>query len=501
MSLHLGTARGRVALGLLLGTTALAGLAGPALAAPADDLARRLEALEKSLAAQSRQLQQQQELIEAQAAQIQDLKRTANATTADIKKTADEAPKLALSNGRATVSSGDGKSSVSLRGLLQYDAAYYAQKARSGVADLSSGSGFRRARIGFDGKLFSDWSYALQYDLGGSGTEGSRLADAYLQYDGLAPVRLRSGSFATPQGLDDQTSATDLLFLERAAPAEAARGIAGADGRKNLLSISANGEDYYAVASWSLARVGDAATFDAQNAAVGRLAYRVYKDQDTNVVLSAGGNYIFKLADTVSAPASNSPITLQNTVENNVDTTRLVSTGAINAKSATIWGLEAGANWKNLYGQGGYFGYKINRRDTLPDPSFDGWYLQASWVLTGEARRYNTATAVWQTPRPAKPFDLQKGDFGAWELAARYSKLTLDYRAGDDGLAIVTGSGGIRGGSQEGWTVGLNWYPNSVIRILLNYQHVDVARLNAAAPFTDIGQKVDILSARAQLAF
>src|SRR4051812_19667904 len=92
----------------LLGTTLLAGLAQAAAAAPADDLQRRLDALEKALSVQSRQIQQQQEMIDAQAAQIQDLKRTATATTADIKKTADEAPKLTVSNGRPTFASGDG---------------------------------------------------------------------------------------------------------------------------------------------------------------------------------------------------------------------------------------------------------------------------------------------------------------------------------------------------------------------------------------------------------
>lgn len=501
MSIQLGKVRKGVALAVLLGTTVLAGFAGPALAAPADDLARRLEALEKNLAAQSRQLQQQQELIEAQAAQIQDLKRTASATTADLRKAADEAPKLAVANGRPTFSSGDGKTTIALRALLQYDAAYYAQKAGAAVADLSSGTGFRRARLGFDGRMFADWSYALLYDMGGSGTEGSKLADAYLQYDGIAPLRLRTGAFATPQGIEDQTSSGDLLFMERAAPTELARGVAGADGRKNLISAFASDDDYYAAASWSLARVGDAATLDAQNAAVGRLAYRVHKDPNSNVVLSASGSHIWKLADAQQTPAVNSPVTLQNTLENNVDTTRLVSTGAVNAKDATIWGLEAAANWKNLYGHGGYFRYSIDRRDALPDPSFDGWFLQASWVLTGEARRYNSAAAAWQTPRPGKPLDLKTGDLGAFELAARYSTLDLDYRAGASGLAIATGSGGIRGGRQEGWTVGLNWYPNSVVRVLLNYQHLDVDRLNAATPFTDVGQKVDILSARAQLAF
>src|SRR4051812_6489545 len=74
-SLSLGTSGKSAIRAVLLGSTVLVGLAQGALAAPADDLQRRLEALEKNLALQSKQIQQQQELIEQQSVQIQDLKR------------------------------------------------------------------------------------------------------------------------------------------------------------------------------------------------------------------------------------------------------------------------------------------------------------------------------------------------------------------------------------------------------------------------------------------
>ncbi len=48
---------------------------------------------------------------------------------------------------------------------------------------------------------------------------------------------------------------------------------------------------------------------------------------------------------------------------------------------------------------------------------------KASWVITGESRKYNAGAAAFARPVPAHPFDPINGErgWGAWELAARYS--------------------------------------------------------------------------------
>jgi phosphate-selective porin OprO/OprP len=495
--------------GLLLSGVSIAALSGPAFAADARD--ERIKALEQKLDAligEIKSLKQEQAADKAAndtlTNQVVDLKRGQAAAIADVQTQKAADPKFTFANGRPTFSSPDGKSTVAIRTLLQYDATHFSQNNRGASGtDLNSGSNFRRARIGIDGKALGDWSYSFLYDLGGSGTEGSRVSDAYIQYDGIAPFHFRVGAFATPQGIEDQTSTSGLLFLERAGPADLARSIAGADGRKNILSIIAYENDYYGAITWSAARAGDAAVFDQQQAAVGRLSYRVFKDQDTNVIVSANGSYVFKTADTAAGPAGPSAITFQEGPENTVDGTRLISTGGINARKAYVWGIETAGNWKSFYGQGGYFGYGISRRaSTLPNPNFNGWYAQGSWILTGETRGYNTTTATFDAPRPAKAFDFVKGTgYGAWELTARYSVVDLNYLQGAAGTALVAATGGIRGGKQEGFTGGINWYPNSVLRFLVNYQHLNIDRLATVAPFQNIGQKVDVITGRAQLAF
>ena len=75
--------------------------------------------------------------------------------------------------------------------------------------------------------------------------------------------------------------------------------------------------------------------------------------------------------------------------------------------------------------------------------------------------------------------------WGAWELALRYSTIDLD-----DHVFDAIAADRIRGGEQDVWTLGLNWYLNNTIKAQLNYQNVNVDRLNAT------GAKISAASRR-----
>jgi phosphate-selective porin OprO/OprP len=89
----------------------------------------------------------------------------------------------------------------------------------------------------------------------------------------------------------------------------------------------------------------------------------------------------------------------------------------------------------------------------------------ATWSLSGESRSYDPVTASFHGLTPAAP--LGKSGFGAWELVARYSSMSLDYLPGT--------VGGVAGGKQTVWSAGLNWYPNQTIRFLLDYDNIRVS--------------------------
>lgn len=188
-----------------------------------------------------------------------------------------------------------------------------------------------------------------------------------------------------------------------------------------------------------------------------------------------------------------------------VDGTRLVDTGGIDAEHASTLGLEFAAQKKNVYLQAEYERLGVQRRGALSDPEFSGYYVEGSWVLTGEARRYNTASAAFDAPTVAHPFDRKTGGWGAVELALRYSVLDLNFDEGAQGTAPAADA--VRGGEQSIIAAGLNWYLNPAIRFMLDYQHVRIDRLSPdavsfATPVgAQIGQAFNTLALRSQFAF
>jgi len=261
--------------------------------------------------------------------------------------------------------------------------------------------------------------------------------------------------------------------------------------------------------------VNDAEVFDTQLAAVARAGFLVATSDDYNVHLGANGTYVFQAADQGLGATPRNPLRFRDRPEIRVDSVRLIDTGSIDAEGASSYGLEFGANYKSFYLQGEHFWFDVQRpgSSTLPDPDFKGYYLQASWMPTGERRRYNMATGSFQGPRPWVPFS-SNGGFGAFEIAARYSRMNLNFMEGLEGTAAAAES--VRGGDQAVTTLGINWYPNPNMKLMLDYLMIDVDRLNPAgpgntAPFgaapntppigVQIGQDLDVIALRSQFSF
>jgi len=523
----------------------IAVLVSPPVIASSDPAAieQQLNALQQALARQQEQIAQQQQEIERLRQQLA----VSSSDGATVEKLADEmqqaklaahdVPRVSMTYARPTIISADGQSSISVRSVVQLDAAHHDQDADRGATDfrrgsvgatanretaaardLSDGTYFRRARLGVEGNLTRDFTYRLLAEFGGSGTEGpTRINDFWLGYTGFAPFTVQVGAFSPPANMDDSIGVESSLFIERASPAELSRTLGGADGRIGL-GLRGNGARWMSALTLTTRTVNDAEVFDSQLAAVGRFSTLLATAPDYNVHVGLNGTYVFQPPDQGSTATAGQRhvLRLRDRPEIRVDSTRLIDTGSIDTESAYVYGLEAGANWKNWYLQAETFRWGIERAAAtaaLPDPSFDGFYVQGSWILTGETRRYDTASGAFQAPRPFIPFS-SAGGFGAWELALRYSHLDLDFHSGLAGSAATADA--VRGGVQNIWTFGVNWYVNANVKLMLDWLHVDVDRLNpagvgnltpfGAAPGTppigaQIGQDLDIYGLRTQYSF
>jgi phosphate-selective porin OprO/OprP len=518
----------------LLGAAIAAALSGfviPPVLADDAALEKQVEALRSAIAGQRAQLEAQAKLLEAQQAQLEALTKQLGQS----KVSTQETPKVSFANNRPTVTAADGRSSIAFRANVQLDGAMYGESAegplttdfrRGSVAgvpnrennaarDFSDGFYFRRARFGVEGTMARDFNYRLLLELGGSGTEGpTRINDAWIAYTGFAPFTFQLGAFSPPANMDDGTSPEDLPFLERASVSELSRSLGGADGRIGL-GIKANGARWMSSLTFTTRTVNDAEVFDVQSGAVARAGFLLATASNYTVHAGVSGSYVFAPADQGQGATPRHPMRFRDRPEIRVDSVRLIDTGSIDADHASVYGLEFGANWKSLYLQGEHFWYDVERRASanLPDPEFKGYYLQGSWILTGESRRYNAATGSFQNPRPMVPFS-SNGGFGAWELAARYSRMNLNFEEGLVGTAAVPGS--VRGGDQSVVTLGVNWFPNPNVKIMMNYMLIDVDRLNPAGPGNtqpfgpppntpplgvEIGQDLDVFALRTQFSF
>jgi len=468
-------------------------------------LATPIAAADAETDAKIKSLEEQIELLRTQ---VQDLKASTSSKFVETQKQI-TSNTITMTNGRPTITTSDGDFSVSLRSLVQFDAGYYDQDNRPPAGPkLSSGSDFRRDRFGIDGKVFSDWEYSFIYDFGGSGVEGSTITSAYIQYDGW-PVLLRVGAFAPYANLEDSAGAADLLFLERATVTEIQRSLAGGDGRSAISVVKSNDRLFGSLALTG-GRANQSGILDEQQALLGRTSYLLESSPNSKIALGLNGTWIYKTANVYPPPGV--ALSLANPPELRVDDTgtngaptNLITTGNLNANSLKQWGVDGGANYKSLYLEGGYYAFNVDRRASLPDADFDGWYVAASWMLTGEQRRYDPTRGAFRSPAVLHPVGspgwqgatngtpVQTG-WGAWELAVRYSYMDLTDHEFDPVAANR-----IRGGDQQIWTFGLNWYINNVIKAQLNYQYVDVNRLTAAG--ARLGQDIDQISMRWQFAF
>jgi phosphate-selective porin OprO/OprP len=461
-----------------LAGAALIALSAPALAQTQKTSQNpKIDALEQQL----RDVEQQLAQIKAQqadsdtSAAVVDLKRSTSDQYKDISDRLDNRTRVGFDDGRFTLASPNGAFTLSLKSLVQFDYGYFSQGKNPANVDLNSGTNFRRAQIGLVGTAWKDWSYNFTYDFGGNGAEkNGYIYYAYLEYDGLKPFAIRAGAMTPFLAIEDATGSADLLFLERPSSVDVARNIGGAPGREGVEAF-AQGDTYLVSLAYTGKKSTDAATFDAQEAILGRASWLAVNQPDIKWLLDGHFTQVLHPADAAANTNTSNFLSFSNGTELAVDASKTVNTGNIDAKRATEFGFESAAEYGGLYAQGGWFHYEIDRRTALPSPHFSGWYVQGAYSLTGEEHAYDPTTASFRGLKPAHPLGTP-GGWGAWEITGRYSNIDLDFLS-----SATAAAGGVAGGQQNVWNVGVNWYPTNGLRFIVDYYNIQVDHVNTPA--------------------
>lgn len=330
------------------------------------------------------------------------------------------------------------KPTVKLAGRLQTDIAFYDSDRQR----LGSGTIIRRLWLEMNGKLTPQiWRYRLQF-----GIERNELNvyDAYMRFQPSDNTYFDIGHFREPFFLNALISNNHLTFLERALPNmfEPNRRI----GIGGVHYQQLNSHHSYHISGGIFGETQDADPESERDEGYGvsaRAATAYNITPDTLFMIGVAGNY--------RRTNGEDTIRFRTRPETRVTNVRLIDTGDLaHTKGIALGDIQGAVVYHNYSLQGELVESYVQRERGLSNARFSGWYLFASWFLTGESRVYNpqTATFVGITPRNKK--------WGAWELAGRVSEVDLD-------------DGNIEGGRELNTTLGLNWYVTRYIRFYANY--------------------------------
>jgi phosphate-selective porin OprO/OprP len=435
----------------------------------------------------------------------------------------------------------------------------------AGPADLSSGVTMRRAYFGIEGKAYNDFFYEIRLNAGGSdgglnssctstttitsptggaatstcavgaipsGGEGDPLLNKMaITYIGVPWWHFTVGVIEPSFMMEGTTNSASLTWMERPDLENIAADSFGAgDSRRGIEMGWSRPDTFWAGdntafdVAFTGGKTGSAATHgnggDEQTQILARVTDRLWSDGISNVQL--GMSIASVLYSGNSAGGGSQTLRFRERPEIRVDGTRLIDTGAIAAKTGDMIAFDAEGNWQNFYLEGEWAQFKMDRQcgatllqtnqpvcssttAVIDHPTFTGWTVGGTWILTGETKVYTPGTYIasalaetqagFQSLIPSRPFSLDGDSWGAWEVTARYSDTDLGWHQGQ--LASTTQLAGINGGRQRIMVLGINWYLNRNVRMILDDNIVQITKGTAALPDRD-SQDFNVVGLRVQ---
>jgi phosphate-selective porin OprO/OprP len=434
--------------------------AKPSVPPRADKSSQQIQELDEKVKILERNRELDQEAAEAQARQV---------------------PKISLGPSGFSFSSADEDFVLKLRGYIQADGRFYVGDSKQAFTDTFL---LNRVRPVFEGTVFKDFDFKLMPDFG----QGRAVVqDAYLDAHFLPWLSLRAGKFKAPVGLERLQSARDLIFVERALPNDLVpnREIGAALHGEFLKGVLG-----YEAGVFNGAPDGgsdDADENDSKDVA-GRIFVQPFKLSELEPLQGLGVGLAATTGHEDGAAPAYKTIGQQTFFTFNSGTTASGNRNRISPQGYYYWGPFG------FLGEYVISSEDISRGALRKRLANTAWQAAASYVLTGEKASYSGVV-------PKRPFSLSEHHWGAFELAARASQLTVDSDAFNNfGTAARPNTLADRTKSAReatSWGVGLNWYLNRDFKFMLDY---DQTRFEGGAAHGNRDAEHAILS-RLQVVF
>jgi len=380
------------------------------------------------------------------AAMAEEQKTTESTTALDqkVEEVASSRPRVTTA-GKFKVESQDGDYSFQPIGRIFWDSVW---EDNDGSSAIAGGSELRRARMGFEAKIYKHWSAKVEYDFSGSDAD---LKDGWIAYSNLTAgetkYNIKVGQHHVPFGFNTTSSSKYMSFLRRPLFADGPLSPA----RQYGAAVRLDGKRWLIHAGGFLGEPGDGAVnVDAANEDARTLAIRVAGTPlklDKTHLLHLGASYM-------NINLRGDALRVRQHAISHIDTSRLFDTGTFAngvIDDINAYDLEALAIWGPFHVLGEYVLWDMDNNSNGAN-DLSGWSFEAGWYLTGESMKYKGGQFSGVSPKQ----EFLNGGYGAWQLVTRYESMDLN-----DGVTM--------GGDGDVFSVGLNWLPVKNIRLMASY--------------------------------
>jgi phosphate-selective porin OprO/OprP len=346
---------------------------------------------------------------------------------------------------------------IRLRGLIQEDARFWFNDDENPQSDTLL---LRRVRPTIEGTVGKNGEFRFTPEFAGSGTT---ILDAYTGYKFSEAFKVRAGKFKAPLGLERLQSGSDIRFIERAHPTSLApnRDI----GLQLSGDIITGGVLIYEAGIFNGVADGGSSVTDISDDKdfVARLFATPLKNSDVDALRGLSLGIAGSFGQEEGAVGNTGLTTIRSPGQVSVFSYR-TSTNEADNVVADGDRTRVSPQFTYYLGSLGVIGeyvlssQDVSRGEKTESLDNDAWQLATTYVLTGEENSFKGIN-------PKNPFDLSKGTWGAFELALRYSELTVD----DNTFPTYANPDRAVAGIQS-WALGLNWYLTRNLRSSLTYE-------------------------------